>query len=53
MLINMIPYVQVDKAKVRQVGRYADKLARRQKRLEKDRQVSRQIHIQAGKRIAR
>ena len=41
MLINMIPYVQVDNTKVRQVGRYADKLACRQKRLEKGRQVSR------------
>ena len=41
MLINMIPYRQVGKTKVRQVSRYTDKLALSQKRMEKDRQVSR------------
>ena len=41
MLINMISYRQVGKTKVRQVSRYTDKLALSQKRMEKDRQVSR------------
>ena len=41
MLINRIPCVQVGKTKVRQVARYAGKLACKQKRLEKGRQVSR------------
>ena len=41
MLINMIAYRQVGNTKVRQVSRYADKLALSQNRMEKDRQVSR------------
>ena len=41
MLINRIPYVQVSKTKDRQVARHAGKLACKQKRLEKGRQVSR------------
>ena len=41
MLINRIPYVQAGKTKVRQVARYADKLAFKQKRQEKGTQVSR------------
>ena len=41
MLISRIPCRQVDKTTLRQVGRYAGKLALRQKRLEKGRQVSR------------
>ena len=37
----MISYRQVGKIKVRQVSRYTDKLALSQKRMKKDRQVSR------------
>ena len=41
MLISRIPCRQVGKTIIRQVGRYAGKLALRQERLEKGRQVSR------------
>ena len=41
MLINRIPYVQVGQTKGRPVARYAGKLACKQERLEKGRQVSR------------